>query len=87
VGLLIKLGVDGVNDVDDVGEARRVDRTGPVAEDAGDNTDVYVDGRRTTVGVKNDIGVDNADYINEAAVLWAAVDGVSSDVSGMWVSD
>ena len=38
-------GVDGVNDVDDVGEAIRVDRKGPDAEDAGDNTDVGVDGR------------------------------------------
>jgi len=79
--------VDGINDVDDVGEAMGVDRKGPDAEDAGDNTDVGVDGRRTVVGVKNDIGMDKADYINEAAALWAAVDGVSSDVSGMWVSD
>lgn len=78
-------GVDGVNDMDDVGEAIRADRKGPDAEDAGDSTDVGVDGRRTTVGVKNDIGVDKADYINEAAALWVAVDGVSGDVSGMWV--
>lgn len=80
-------GVDGANDVDDVGEAIRVDRKGPDAEDAGDSTDVGVDGQRTTVGVENDIDVDKVDYINDPAGLWAAVDGVSSDVSGMWVSD
>ena len=36
-------GVDGVNDMDDVGEAIRVDRNESDVEDAGDNADVGVD--------------------------------------------
>ena len=40
-------GVEGANDMDDIGEAIMVDRNESDAEDAGDNADVGVDGRRT----------------------------------------
>ena len=52
-----------VNDMGDVGEAIRVDRKESDAEDAGDNADVGVDGRRTAVDVEDDIDADRVGWI------------------------